>query len=145
MMIALANKQLKRMSGRYMLIAAQGDEYLALSVIDNEQGGEVRPTANLSGGESFIVSLALALGLSQISSSRVRVDSLFLDEGFGALDDDTLNTALEALGEVRREGRMIGIISHVGALRERIAAQIQVIPASDGVSVIEGPGCCRED
>lgn len=78
------------------------------------------PTENLSGGEKFIVSLVLALGLSQISGSKTRVDSLFLDEGFGSLDEEALNTALEALGEVRREGRMIGIISHIQALKERI-------------------------
>ena len=66
------------------------------------------------------MSLALALGLSQISGSKTRVDSLFLDEGFGSLDEEDLNTALEALGEVRREGRMIGIISHIQALKERI-------------------------
>ena len=141
MMVSLANKQLERMSGRYRLIPALGDDGLALSVIDNEQAGEIRPTDNLSGGERFIVSLALALGLSQISGSKARVDSLFLDEGFGSLDEDSLNTALEALGEVRREGRMIGVISHVAALRERIAAQIQVIPKNEGVSVLEGPGC----
>ena len=141
MMIGLANKQLARMSGRYILTTSPGDDGLALSVIDNEQAGEIRPTENLSGGERFIVSLALALGLSQISGSKARVDSLFLDEGFGSLDADSLNTALDALGEVKREGRMIGIISHVEALRERIAAQIRVVPKSEGVSVLEGPGC----
>ena len=141
MMVSLANKQLERMSGRYRLIPALGDDGLALSVIDNEQAGEIRPTDNLSGGERFIVSLALALGLSQISGSKARVDSLFLDEGFGSLDEESLNTALEALGEVRREGRMIGVISHVAALRERIAAQIQVIPKNEGVSILKGPGC----
>ena len=141
MMIGLANKQLQRMSGRYTLTTSPGDDGLALSVIDNEQAGEIRPTENLSGGERFIVSLALALGLSQISGSKARVDSLFLDEGFGSLDADSLNTALDALGEVKREGRMIGIISHVEALRERIAAQIRVIPKTEGVSVLEGPGC----
>ena len=141
MMIGLANKQLARMSGRYILTTSPGDDGLALSVIDNEQAGEIRPTENLSGGERFIVSLALALGLSQISGSKARVDSLFLDEGFGSLDADSLNTALDALGEVKREGRMIGIISHVEALRERIAAQIRVIPKTEGVSVLEGPGC----
>lgn len=141
MMVSLANKQLERMSGRYRLIPTDGDDGLGLSVRDNEQAGEIRPTDNLSGGERFIVSLALALGLSQISGSKARVDSLFLDEGFGSLDEDSLNTALEALGEVRREGRMIGVISHVAALRERIAAQIRVIPKNEGVSILDGPGC----
>ena len=144
MMTAGANIQLQRMSGRYSLTVKPGEnEDLELCVVDSEQAGEVRPTENLSGGERFLVSLALALGLSQISGSRARVDSLFLDEGFGSLDEDSLNTALEALGEIRREGRMIGIISHVAALRERIAARINVIPKHEGTSILEGPGCSR--
>ena len=143
MMISLANIQLRKMSGRYLLTLNPNDKKnsLALSVIDNEQGGQIRPTENLSGGERFIISLALALGLSQISGSNARVDSLFLDEGFGSLDDEALSMALDALGEIRSEGRMIGIISHVQALKERIATQINVIPKNEGVSVIEGPGC----
>ena len=136
-----ANAYLQKMNGRYLLVITPETKDLELSVRDNEQAGEIRPTENLSGGERFIVSLALALGLSQISGSKARVDSLFLDEGFGSLDADSLNTALDALAEVRREGRMIGIISHVEALRERIAAQIRVIPKTEGVSVLEGPGC----
>ncbi|MBQ9595915.1 MAG: hypothetical protein IJR35_08660, partial [Synergistaceae bacterium] len=141
--LANANKYLNKINGRYNLILSPNNDKdnLALYVIDKEQGGEVRPTTNLSGGERFIVSLALALGLSQISGSKARVDSLFLDEGFGSLDEDSLNTALDALAEVRREGRMIGIISHVQALKERIRAQINVIPRSEGVSIIEGAGC----
>lgn len=142
-MIKLANVQLEKMSGRYTLTANPDDEDLNLFVVDNEQAGEIRPTENLSGGERFIVSLALALGLSQISGNNARVDSLFLDEGFGSLDEDALNTALEALGEVRREGRMIGIISHVQALKDRIAAQINVIPKNEGISILEGPGCSK--
>ena len=136
-----ANSYLQKMNGRYRLMIRPDNAKLELSVIDSEQAGEIRPTENLSGGERFIISLALALGLSQISGSKARVDSLFLDEGFGTLDEESMNTALEALGEVKREGRMIGIISHVQALKERIAAQIKVIPKSEGVSVIEGPGC----
>lgn len=141
MMIQLANVQLRNMSGRYELTTKPDDDDLELSVIDKEQAGTIRPTSNLSGGERFIISLALALGLSQISGSKARVDSLFLDEGFGSLDEDSLNMALEALGEVRREGRMIGIISHVQALKERISAQINVIRKTEGRSIIEGPGC----
>ena len=140
MMINLANAQLEKMNGRYVLTARPDSSDLELSVIDKEQAGEIRPTENLSGGERFIISLALALALSQISGNKSRIDSLFLDEGFGSLDEETLSTALDALGEVRREGRMIGIISHVQALRERIAAKIEVIPKREGVSVIKGPG-----
>ena len=140
MMINLANSQLEKMNGRYVLVARPDNAGLELSVIDKEQAGEIRPTENLSGGERFIISLSLALGLSQISGNKSRVDSLFLDEGFGSLDEDALNTALDALGELKRGGKMIGIISHVQALQERIAAQIRVIPKKEGVSVIEGPG-----
>ncbi|MBR1439501.1 MAG: hypothetical protein IJ587_13310, partial [Synergistaceae bacterium] len=136
-----ANKYLKRMNGRYTLILTPDSNDLELSVRDSEQAGEVRPTANLSGGEKFIVSLALALGLSQISGSKAQVDSLFIDEGFGSLDDEALNSALEALGEIKRDGRMIGIISHVSGISERIPVQIHVIRKSEGKSIIEGPGC----
>ena len=143
MMIGLANIQLERMNGRYILALTPGDGELKLSVIDNEQAGEIRPTENLSGGERFIISLALALGLSHISGSKTGIDSLFLDEGFGSLDEEALSTALEALGEVQREGRgekLIGIISHVRALRERIPTQINVIPKREGCSLIKGQG-----
>ena len=143
MMIGLANIQLERMNGRYILALTPGDGELKLSVIDNEQAGEIRPTENLSGGERFIISLALALGLSHISGSKTGIDSLFLDEGFGSLDEEALSTALEALGEVQREGRgekIIGIISHVRALRERIPTQINVIPKREGCSLIKGQG-----
>ena len=102
-----------------------------------------RSTKNLYGGESFIVNLALALGLSQMASRNVRVDSLFLDEGFGTLDEDALETALETLAGLRRDGKLIGVISHVAALKERINTQIQVTPGTGGRSGITGPGCSR--
>ena len=139
-MINLANEQLEKMNGRYILIARPKSSDLELSVIDKEQAGEIRPTENLSGGERFIISLALALGLSQMSGNKTRIDSLFLDEGFGSLDEEALSQALEALGELHKNGRTIGIISHVSALRERIAAQIEVIYKSEGTSIIKGPG-----
>ncbi|MEI8173413.1 MAG: AAA family ATPase [Deltaproteobacteria bacterium] len=142
MMIAHANRQLQKMTDRYLLIrdAAQP---LELNVIDNYQAGEIRSTKNLSGGESFIVSLALALGLSQMASRNVRVDSLFLDEGFGTLDEDALETALETLAGLQQDGKLIGVISHVTALKERIGTQIQVIPETGGRSSLSGPGCRR--
>ncbi len=142
MLISQANSQLSRMTDRYLLIQ-DAEEPLELNVVDNYQGGEIRTTKNLSGGESFIVSLSLALGLSGISSRRVRVDSLFLDEGFGTLDEDTLDTALETLGGLHHEGKIIGIISHVSVLKERISTQIQVVPVSEGMSILKGPGCSR--
>jgi exonuclease SbcC len=142
MVVRYANRQLRRMSDRYLL---QRDPHapLELNVIDNYQAGETRSTKNLSGGESFIVSLALALGLSQMSGQNVRVDSLFLDEGFGSLDADALETALETLATLEQDGKLIGVISHVPALKERISTQIEVIPRSGGRSELSGPGCRR--
>ena len=139
-MIEHANRQLRRMTDRYLLLRNK-EQPLELDVIDGYQAGEVRSTKNLSGGESFIVSLALALGLSQMASKTIRVDSLFLDEGFGTLDEDTLDTALDTLAGLHRDGKLIGVISHVAALKERIGTQIQVTPKTGGRSVVNGPGC----
>ena len=130
------------MSDRYILVR-DGVEPLELNVIDNYQAGEIRSTKNLSGGESFIASLALSLGLSSMASRNVRVDSLFLDEGFGTLDEDALETALETLSGLQQDGKLIGIISHVPALKERIGTQIQVESGSSGRSCLSGPGCRR--
>ena len=142
MMTAHANRQLRKMTDRYLLIRDSAQP-LELNVIDNYQAGEIRSTKNLSGGESFIVSLALALGLSHMASRNVRVDSLFLDEGFGTLDEDALDTALETLAGLQQDGKLIGVISHVAALKERIGTQIQVIPETGGRSRLTGPGCRR--
>lgn len=138
-MIGHANRQLAGMTDRYLLVRSAAHP-LALDVIDTWQAGEVRSTKNLSGGESFIVSLALALGLSHMSSRNVRVDSLFLDEGFGTLDEESLDTALKTLSGLHQNGKIIGIISHVPALKERIAARIRVHPVSGGRSRLSGPG-----
>ncbi|HAL74582.1 MAG TPA: hypothetical protein DCM45_05745 [Clostridiales bacterium] len=147
MMVAHANRQLSGMTDRYLLIC-DSEQPLELNVIDNYQAGEIRSTKNLSGGESFIVSLSLALGLSKMASRKVRVDSLFLDEGFGTLDEEALETALETLASLHQDGKLIGIISHVPALKERISTQIAIMPKNGGKSVISGPGitsnqfCC---
>ena len=140
LMVAQANRQLLKMTDRYLLLR-DAKQPLELNVIDQYQAGDIRSTKNLSGGESFIVSLALALGLAQMASRNVRVDSLFLDEGFGTLDEDALETALNALASLQQEGKLIGVISHVAALKERISAQIQVIPQTGGRSRLQGPGC----
>jgi DNA repair protein SbcC/Rad50 len=142
LMVMHANKKLRQMTDRYLL-QRDTNEPLELNVIDDYQCGEIRTVKNLSGGESFIVSLALALGLSNMSSHNVRVDSLFLDEGFGTLDEDALETALETLGSLQQEGKLIGVISHIGALKERIPTQIQISPKSGGRSVVFGPGCYK--
>ena len=142
LMVSHANRQLEKMTDRYLLVRDE-DQPLELNVVDNYQAGEIRSTKNLSGGESFIVSLSLALGLSKMASRKVRVDSLFLDEGFGTLDEDALETALETLSGLKQDSKLIGIISHVPALKERISTQITVQPVSGGKSVINGPGCER--
>jgi DNA repair protein SbcC/Rad50 len=141
-MVSYANSQLAKLNDRYLLIRDK-NEPLELNVVDNYQAGEIRSTKNLSGGESFIVSLALALGLSRMSSRKVRVDSLFLDEGFGTLDEETLETALGTLAGLRQDGKMIGVISHVGAMKERINTKITVQPIREGRSVLIGPGCIQ--
>jgi exonuclease SbcC len=140
LLVHYANQQLQTMSDRYLLIRDE-QQPLELNVIDRYQAGEIRSTKNLSGGESFIISLALALGLSQMASHKVRVDSLFLDEGFGTLDDEALNTALDTLANLQQDGKLIGVISHVPALKERITAQVNVIPKAGGKSILSGVGC----
>ena len=141
-MISHANSQLQKMSDRYLLIHDDSNP-LELNVIDNYQGGDIRSTKNLSGGEGFIISLALALGLSQMASHNIRVDSLFLDEGFGTLDEESLDIALDTLTGLQQEGKLIGIISHVQALKDRILTQIKVEKISGGFSQISGQGCRR--
>ncbi len=138
-MVASANRQLQTMNGRYLL-KQNPIQPLDLEVMDNEQGGAIRSTKNLSGGESFLVSLALALGLASMASGKIQVDSLFLDEGFGTLDENALEMALSTLSSLRDQGKMIGVISHVPALKERIATVIQVTKKSGGRSTVEGPG-----
>ncbi|MBB3105902.1 exonuclease SbcC [Psychrobacter luti] len=141
-MISHANTQLQKMSNRYLLVHDDSNP-LELNVMDDYQGGEIRSTKNLSGGEGFIVSLALALGLSQMASHNIRVDSLFLDEGFGTLDEESLDIALDTLTSLQQEGKLIGIISHVQALKDRILTQIKVEKLSGGFSQISGQGCRR--
>lgn len=141
-LISLANGSLADIDGRYVLIHDQ-DDPLSLSVQDTWQGDEQRSVRTLSGGETFIVSLALALGLSEMASRTVRVDSLFLDEGFGTLDDAALDMALTALARLPQDGKLIGVISHVEALKDRISTHIQVIPRGSGRSHLNGPGVTR--
>lgn len=143
-MLSHANRRLAKMTDRYLLVRDR-QEPLALNVIDNYQAGEIRSSKNLSGGESFIVSLTLALGLSSMSSNQVRVDSLFLDEGFGTLDEGALETALDVLSSLHQEGKLIGVISHIPALKNRIACQVEVTPDHGGKSLLHGPGCRRLD
>ncbi|PIJ52267.1 hypothetical protein BL250_04705 [Erwinia sp. OLTSP20] len=124
-LVWLANNQLARLHGRYML-QRKDSEALELQVIDTWQADALRDTRTLSGGESFLVSLALALALSDLVSHKTRIESLFLDEGFGTLDAQTLDIALDALDALNAAGKTIGVISHVEAMKERIPVQIKV-------------------
>lgn len=124
-LVSLANQQLSILHNRYQLSRREHGE-LEIEIIDTWQGDTQRDTRTLSGGESFLVSLALALALSELVSQKTRIDSLFLDEGFGTLDNETLEMALNALDNLNAEGKTIGIISHVEALKERIPVQIKV-------------------
>ena len=124
-LLLLANSHLARLHGRYLLRRKTTGE-LELDIVDGWQGEVARDTRTLSGGESFLVSLALALALSDLVSNKTSIDSLFLDEGFGTLDGDTLEIALNALDTLNASGKMIGVISHVERLKERIPAQIRV-------------------
>jgi len=136
-LIGLANRQLFKMSDRYLL-KRSGDATnpFELSVIDKFQNCEERTAQNLSGGEKFIVSLALALGLANMASKNMRIDTMFIDEGFGTLDSDYLDVALSALSSLQSEGKLIGVISHLTELKERIATHIEVVPCGNGFSKI---------
>lgn len=129
-----ANVQLRELTRRYRL--ERVPETLTLQVIDRDMCDEVRTVHSLSGGESFLVSLALALGLSSLSSNRMRVESLFIDEGFGSLDAETLRVAMDALESLRTQGRKIGVISHVQEMTERIPVRVQVSRVGNGKSVV---------
>lgn len=167
-LIDYANDQMALLAPRYQLTLRQSDDEsseseeqtsnviktpavsakdaLSIYCIDSWQGGIVRPTTNLSGGESFLVSLALALGLSKMSSHNRSLETLFLDEGFGTLDDETLQTALDAINQFQYSddtNKLVGIISHVDALKERIANKIEVARSAAGASVLSGPGVTK--
>lgn len=136
-LVYLANHQLGRLHGRYLLQRKTSDA-LELQVVDTWQADALRDTRTLSGGESFLVSLALALALSDLVSHKTSIDSLFLDEGFGTLDAETLDTALDALDSLNATGKTIGVISHVEAMKERIPVQIKVKKVNGlGISRLE--------
>ena len=135
-LIGLANEHLKVLAERYRLMAAPGDE-LDLRIVDLYQANVDRPMESLSGGESFLASLALALGLSELASRHHPIDSLFIDEGFGTLDSETLEVALSALENLRAGGKTIGLISHVDLLKERLTTQVRVVRGAGGTSWIE--------
>ncbi|WP_277418862.1 SbcC/MukB-like Walker B domain-containing protein, partial [Pseudomonas viridiflava] len=130
-----ANAQLKQLVRRYRL--KRGGSMLGLLVLDTEMGDETRSVHSLSGGETFLVSLALALGLASMASSTLRIESLFIDEGFGSLDPESLQLAMDALDGLQAQGRKVGVISHVQEMHERIPVQIKVRRQGNGLSTIE--------
>ena len=131
-----ANKHLGRLNDRYALLLQEGDT-LELQIEDYYQAGIKRPLASLSGGESFLASLALALGLSDLAGRSVNIETLFIDEGFGTLDPETLEVALTALETLRQGNKSVGVISHVGLLKERITTQIVVTKGASGHSTLK--------
>ena len=133
-----ANKHLSYLYKRYKL--HQVPVTLASQVVGCDMCDEIRTVYSLSGGESFLISLALALGLSSLSSNNLNVESLFIDEGFGSLDAESLRTAMEALEQLQMQGRKIGVISHVQEMSERISVQVQVHKKVNGKSVLSVVG-----
>ena len=130
-----ANSQLRQLAKRYRL--KRGGSALGLLVMDTEMGDELRSVHSLSGGETFLVSLALALGLASMASSTLRIESLFIDEGFGSLDPESLQLAMDALDGLQAQGRKVAVISHVQEMHERIPVQIQVRRQGNGLSDVE--------
>jgi exonuclease SbcC len=136
-LIHLANRHLANLHPRYELQRTPGSD-LVLQVIDRNMADEVRGVHNLSGGERFLVSLALALGLASMSSNRgIKVESLFIDEGFGALDSTNLAMAVSMLEQLQATGRRVGVISHLDELKERIAVKVEVTPVGSGRSTVK--------
>ncbi|SIS75414.1 AAA family ATPase [Insolitispirillum peregrinum] len=135
-LLLLANHHLADLTPRYLLQRASGDG-LDLDVIDRDMADDVRAVANLSGGERFLVSLALALGLASMTGAHSLTESLFIDEGFGALDAESLDIAIAALETLQASGRKVGIISHVQAMIDRIGVQVRISKQGGGRSMVE--------
>ena len=138
-LVMLANEHLHDLAPRYALQPVPNSP-LALQVVDHDMGDEVRSVESLSGGESFLVSLALALALASLAADTRQLGSLFIDEGFGTLDPDSLEMALACLDALQADGRQIGVISHVGTLVERIGVQVAVEAQGGGRSQIRVRG-----
>lgn len=141
LLVQHANVQLRQLARRYRL--QRGGSPLGLLVMDTEMGDERRSVHSLSGGETFLVSLALALGLASMASSKLKIESLFIDEGFGSLDPESLQIAMDALDSLQAQGRKVAVISHVAQMHERIPVQIQVQRMGNGQSglrITDGAG-----
>ncbi|MTB51497.1 AAA family ATPase [Lewinella sp. W8] len=143
-LVEAGNLHLGNISGRYRMRHRPAEklekEQLELEIIDTFQNDNTRPMSTLSGGETFIVSLALALGLSDLAAGKQLIQSLFIDEGFGTLDEKILDQAMTTLEQLRARGKTVGLISHVKELRERVTCQIRLEPVGNGFSTIEVVG-----
>lgn len=137
-LIQIANHHLRTLNKRYEITSNAEDDKLNLSVIDRNQSESIRPVETLSGGETFLLSLALALGLSDMARGKnIRIESLFIDEGFGTLDANALEDAVAAISNLQNGNKLIGVISHVELLKERIAVKIEVLKKQGGASYLK--------
>ncbi len=136
-LLSQTNAVLEKVSGRYYLRQMPSEQGLALEVEDTYQDNARRLPKTLSGGESFVVSLALALGLSELANNGKSVDSLFLDEGFGNLDSETLYTVISTLESLQTHGKTVGVISHVEGVQKRFKAQLQVVKKPNGMGMLK--------
>jgi exonuclease SbcC len=136
-LLSQTNKMLEKISGRYYLRQVPTEQGLALEIEDTLQQNTRRLPKSLSGGETFVISLALALGLSELANNGKAVDSLFLDEGFGSLDAEVLNTVVNTLQSLQTHGKTIGVISHVDAVKKRIKTRIEMVKKPNGLSQLK--------
>lgn len=137
-LIEYANQQLAMLSQRYTL--KRLDNSLSLAIVDHDMDGETRSVSSLSGGESFLTALALSLAIASMASGSMKIESLFIDEGFGTLDASSLHMVMNALDQLQSQGRKVVLISHIQDMHERIPVQIQVQPVGAGASRIEVVG-----
>lgn len=137
-LLEYANQQLAMLSQRYTL--KRLDNSLSLAIIDHDMDGETRSVASLSGGESFLTALAISLAIANMASGSMKIESLFIDEGFGTLDASSLHMVMNALDQLQSQGRKVVLISHIQEMHERIPVQIQVQPIGSGSSRIEVVG-----
>jgi len=134
-LLEYANQQLAMLSQRYTL--KRLDNSLSLAIIDHDMDGETRSVASLSGGESFLTALAISLAIANMASGSMKIESLFIDEGFGTLDASSLHMVMNALDQLQSQGRKVILISHIQEMHERIPVQIQVQPIGSGSSRVE--------
>ncbi len=139
-LLSKANKYLKGISGKYTFVQKEKSVDFLIHDVNFDDPSEDRPVSNMSGGEKFIISLSLALGIAEIASQNVRVDSIFLDEGFGTLSGAPLTEAVNALKQLQDSGKMLGIITHVDAVIKEFDQKIEVIPEFGGRSLLKGSG-----